>query len=107
VDIHAGIMLAIAGGGLAVNLLVAAILMRGQRENLNVRAAFAHVATDAVGSGAALIAGFGVLLFGMRRIDPALSVVIALLVAYSGWRVLREATAILLEAAPSHLDVAA
>lgn len=106
-EIRADVMLAIAGAGLVVNLIVAGILMRAQRESLNVRAAFAHVATDAVGSVAALIAGAAVLLFGMKRADPALSVLIAALVAYSGWRVLRETTTILLEATPSHLDVPA
>lgn len=106
-SIRAELMLGIAGTGLVVNLVVAAILMRAQRESLNVRAAFAHVATDAVGSVAALIAGGAVHFFGMRRADPALSVLIAALVAYSGWRVLRETTAILLEATPTHLDVPA
>lgn len=106
-EIRADVMLAIAGAGLVVNLIVAGILMRAQRESLNVRAAFAHVATDALGSVAALIAGAAVLLFGMKRADPALSVLIAALVAYSGWRVLRETTTILLEATPTHLDVPA
>jgi len=104
-DIRAPVMLTIAGLGLVVNVIVAAILLRAQRDSLNVRAAFAHVATDALGSVAALIAGLCVMFFGLRRADPALGVVIAALVAYSGWRVLRETTAILLESAPSHLDV--
>jgi cobalt-zinc-cadmium efflux system protein len=106
-DIRVEVMLPIAAAGLLINLVVAAILMRAQRESLNVRAAFAHVATDAVGSVAAILAGGAVYFFGMKRADPALSVLIALLVAYSGWRVLRETTAILLEATPTHLDVAA
>jgi cobalt-zinc-cadmium efflux system protein len=80
--------------------------MRSQRENLNVRAAFAHVATDALGSVGAIAAGVAVTFFGIERADPALSVAIAILVAYSGWRVLRETTGILLEGAPIHLDVA-
>lgn len=106
-DIRADVMLLVAGGGLVVNVAVAGILMRAQKESLNVRAAFMHVATDALGSVAALIAGGAVLFFGMKRADPALSVLIAVLVAYSGWRVLRETTAILLEATPIHLDVPA
>lgn len=106
-DIHAPGMLVIAAVGLGVNLLVAAILMRAQRDSVNVRAAFAHVAMDALGSVAAIVAGLCVLLFDFNRADPALSVMIAGLVAYSGWRVIRETTAILLEATPSHLDVMA
>jgi cobalt-zinc-cadmium efflux system protein len=104
--ILAPIMLAIAAGGLGVNLVVAWILTRSD-DSLNVRAALAHVATDALGSVAALIAGACVLWFDMQRADPVLSVLIAILVAVSGWRVLRETTRILLESAPSHLDVVA
>ncbi len=104
-EINAPGMLVIAVVGLTVNLGVAAMLMRAQKESLNVRAAFAHVAMDALGSVAAILAGLAVLLFGMNRADPALSVLIAILVAYSGWRVLRETTSILLEAAPAHIDV--
>ncbi len=106
-EIHAPGMLAIAAVGLGINLLVASILMRAQKDSLNVRAAFAHVAMDALGSVAAIIAGLCVLFFDFNRADPALSVLIAGLVAYSGWRVIRETTAILLEATPSHLDVMA
>lgn len=104
-DINAPGMLVIATTGLMVNLGVAALLMRSTKDSLNVRAAFAHVAMDALGSAAAIIAGLAVLLFGINRADPALSILIAALVAYSGWRVLRETTAILLEAAPAHIDV--
>src|SRR4051812_34170789 len=99
-------MLATAVGGLVVNLLVAAMLMRGQ-SNLNVRAALAHVLTDALGSVGAILASLAVLLWGLTRADPVLSGLIAILVVYSGWRVLRETTGILLEGAPPHLDVAA
>jgi cobalt-zinc-cadmium efflux system protein len=93
--------------GLIVNLIVAAILMRTRAHNLNLRAAFLHVVMDALGSVAAMLAGLAVILFGMYRADPVLSVLIAGLVAYSGWSILREATSVLLEVAPRHLDVAA
>jgi cobalt-zinc-cadmium efflux system protein len=106
VDIHGRPMLATAIGGLVVNLLVALMLMRGQ-SNLNIRAALAHVLTDALGSVAAILASLAVLLWGLTRADPVLSGLIALLVVFSGWRVLRETTGILLEGAPPHLDVTA
>jgi len=98
-------MLIVATAGLVVNVIVAATLLREQRHSLNVRAAFAHVLTDAFGSVAAIMAGLAVAFLDWTRADPVLSVIIALLVAYSGWRVLRETTAILLEAAPKHLNV--
>ena len=106
VEIHGKPMLATAAGGLLVNLLVAWVLMRGQR-NLNIKAALAHVLTDALGSVAAILASLAVLLWGLTRADPVLSGLIALLVAVSGWRVLRDTVGILLEGVPAHLDVSA
>lgn len=104
-DGHAVLLTAFLG--LCVNLVVAAILMRGQKENINLRAAFAHVLMDAVGSVGAMLAGLAVALWGWYRADPLLSAAIAVLVAVSGFRILKETAAILLEAAPPHLDVAA
>jgi cobalt-zinc-cadmium efflux system protein len=100
-------MLGTAVAGLVVNLVVAAVLMRGQRDSINVRAALAHVLTDALGSVAAILAGVLVVTGGYVRADPVLSVVIAALVAVSGFRVLKETMGILLESAPPNLDVAA
>jgi len=93
--------------GLIVNLAVAGILMRGRKDNINVRAALAHVLSDALGSVAAILAGVAVSWFGAYRADPLLSAGIAVLVAVSGYRILRETTGILLESAPPHLDVVA
>jgi cobalt-zinc-cadmium efflux system protein len=107
VAIRGEAMLGTAVGGLCVNLLVAFVLMRSQAQSLNVRAAFAHVLSDALGSVAAIVAGVSVVVWNATRVDPLVSGVIALLVAWSGFRVLRETAGILLEAAPPHLDVAA
>jgi cobalt-zinc-cadmium efflux system protein len=98
-------MLGTAVAGLVVNLVVALMLMRSQRDSLNVRAAFAHVLTDALGSAAAILAGVLIVLFDLVAADAVLSAAIALLVAWSGFRILRETAGILLESAPPHLDV--
>lgn len=102
-----GPMLAVAVSGLVINLVVAAILMGGRRDSLNVRAAFLHVLSDALGSLAAIGAALCVLLWGLVQMDPILSALIAVLVAFSGFRILKETAGILLEGAPPHLDVAA
>jgi cobalt-zinc-cadmium efflux system protein len=107
VPVDGTLLLITATSGLAVNLLVAVLLYRGQRDSINVRAALAHVLSDALGSVAAILAGLAVLFFGLVRADPLLSMAIAALVAYSGYRVLRETSGILLETAPPHIDVAA
>lgn len=100
-------MLAIAVAGLAVNLLVAWILMRGgdTRENLNLRAAFLHVLSDMLGSVGAIIAALLILFFGWSLADPLASVAVAVLVLLSGWRVTKEAVHVLMEGTPRNVEI--
>jgi cobalt-zinc-cadmium efflux system protein len=105
VEVHGGAMLAIAAGGLLVNLVGLAVLDSGRRDNLNVRGAWLHVLSDALGSAGAILAGALVVAFGWTWADPAASIGIAALVLRSSWSLLREAVAVLMEWAPSHVDV--
>jgi cobalt-zinc-cadmium efflux system protein len=98
-------MMGIAAGGLLVNLVALAILHSGRDENLNIRGAWLHVLTDALGSVQAIAAGVLIWAFGWQWADPAASVLIALLVVYSAWSLLKEATGVLMEGAPAHIDV--
>ena len=105
-DILGGPMLAIAAGGLAVNLAGLWILGSGSRENLNVRGAWLHVASDALGSLGAITAGALIWAFGWTWADAAASLAIAALILYASWTLLREAVGVLMEWAPAHVDVA-
>ena len=98
-------MLAIAAGGLLVNLIGLWVLHGGKDDSLNVRGAWLHVASDALGSVGAMLAGGLVWAFGWYVADPIASVVIAGLVLNASWSLLRETVDILLEAAPDHLEV--
>src|SRR6185369_937999 len=98
-------MVGIAGGGLLVNLVALWILHEGRDESLNVRGAWLHVLTDALGSVQAIVAGAVIWRFGWQWADPVASVLIALLVVYSAWSLLKEATGVLMESAPAHIDV--
>jgi cobalt-zinc-cadmium efflux system protein len=98
-------MMGIAAGGLLVNLAALAILHSGRDENLNIRGAWLHVLTDALGSVQAIAAGVLIWALGWQWADPAASVLIALLVVYSAWSLLKEATGVLMEGAPAHIDV--
>lgn len=102
-----GAMLAVAVVGLAVNLLVFAVLHGGDRANLNIRGALLHVLGDLLGSAAAILAASVILLTGWTPIDPLLSALIGLLVLRAAWRLVREAGHILLEGAPPGIDVPA
>jgi cobalt-zinc-cadmium efflux system protein len=90
--------------GLLVNLAVAWVLSRGER-NMNTRGAMLHVLGDLLGSIAALIAGVVVTFTGWTPIDPILSMAIAGLILISSLRLLREALHALMEGTPLHLPV--
>jgi len=81
------------------------ILAAGRAESLNVRGAWLHVATDALGTLQTIVAGALIWWLGWRWADPAASIVIALLVMWSSWSLLRDAVAVLMEGVPRHLDV--
>ncbi len=98
-------MIGIAAGGLVVNLLSLWILHEGKDANLNMRGAWLHVATDALGTVQAIVAGALIWGFGWQWADPVASVLISLLVVYSAWSLLKEATGVLMEGAPAHIDV--
>lgn len=106
VEVQANTLMVIAGLGLAVNLVVFAILHLGDRDNLNIRGAALHVLGDLLGSVAAIIAGVVILATGWMPIDPLLSLLIAVLILRSAWKLTRESAHILLEGAPDGLDVA-
>jgi cobalt-zinc-cadmium efflux system protein len=94
-------VLVIATGGLLVNLAGLAILGDGHEHSLNLRGAWLHVLSDALGSVGAMIAGLCVWQFGWLWADPAASLAIAALVLVSAWALIREAVDVLMEAAIS------
>ena len=103
-EILGGTMLLIAAIGLCVNILCFWILTRGDKTNLNVRAALLHVAGDLLGSVAALVAALVIIYSGWTPIDPILSVFVALIILKSAWQVVKESGHILLEGAPEGID---
>jgi len=98
-------MTAVAAGGLVVNLVALALLHGSRGESLNLRGAWLHVASDALGSVQAIAAGVLIWAFGWQWADPLASLLIAVLVVWSAWGLLKEALAVLMEAAPGHIDV--
>ncbi len=99
-----GAMLVIAATGLLVNFVVFAILRGGDRGSLNLKGAMLHVAGDLLGSVAAILAAAIILTTGWLPADPLLSVLVALLLVGSAWRLIRDSGLILLEASPEHVD---
>lgn len=91
--------------GIIINLLLAFILTRGEK-NLNIHAALLHVFGDLLGTTAALVTGIVVYFTGWMAIDPMLSIFVCILLLISSFRLLRETLLILMEGVPLHLDLA-
>ena len=106
-QVEGGGLLAVALGGLIVNLASAAMLARVAGASLNLRGAFAHMLADAAGSVAAVIAGLAVILADATWVDPVASIAVGLLVLVSAWQLLRDTTGVLLEGTPRGMDPAA
>lgn len=98
-------LMAIAAGGLIVNLTGMALLAPQRHASLNLRGAWLHVASDAAGSVVALVAGALAWGLGWVRADPVAGVLLAALVVHSAWSLLRQAVAVLMEHAPAGIDV--
>ncbi|GHF36889.1 MULTISPECIES: cation diffusion facilitator family transporter [Streptomyces] len=91
--------------GVVANLVSLALLMRGQKESLNVRGAFLEVLSDALGSLAVVISALVIMATGWKQADPVASLLIGLMIVPRTVKLLREALDVLLEAAPKNVDM--
>jgi len=104
--IQAREMFIVAVAGLIVNLAGAFILRGSVKDDINIKGAFVHLLTDLFSSVAIVIGGAVIIWTGWEPIDPILSLVICIVVGVWGWRLLRDSTVVLMEAAPRSIDVA-
>jgi cobalt-zinc-cadmium efflux system protein len=100
-----GIMLAVALVGIVVNLGLGVALARTAGDNLNVRAALLHVASDALGAVAVAVAGLLVLTTHLAWIDPLASLFVAAIILFGVVQIVRAAADVLLESAPDHAAI--
>jgi len=103
--INAPLLLITASIGLSGNVVVMFLLKHHADKSINIHSAFIHVVYDAISSVAVIVTGFIVLNTGITIVDPLVAFLIAGLVARSAYTIVRNSTHILLEGAPSKLDM--
>ncbi len=99
VAVEPRLMMMVAAAGVVMNGVIAALLW-GVARDVNLRSAFLHMAGDTLSTAAVIAGGAGILLTGHNWIDPALSLVIAALILWTSFGIVRETLNILLEGTP-------
>jgi cobalt-zinc-cadmium efflux system protein len=103
--VHGGLMIIVAGVAIGVNLLIGFWLHAGSKHDINVRSAYLHMLGDAISAFGVVIAGVVVVVSGWHLADPIVSFLIAGLILWSSWGVLKESVSVLLEATPYNMDM--
>jgi cobalt-zinc-cadmium efflux system protein len=103
-DVEGGGVLIVAAVGIVINVVSALVLLRSKGRSLNMRGAFVHMVTDGIGLVGTFVAALAVLIWNATWADPVASLAIALLVVYSGFRLLADTVHVLLEGTPAGMD---
>jgi cobalt-zinc-cadmium efflux system protein len=98
-------MLIVAVLGLVINVASGAILYGAHHRNLNLRGAFLHVVSDAIGSVGAIAAGTIMLATDWYLADPLISIFIGVLILYSSWSLVKDSLSVLMQAVPKGIDL--
>ncbi|MFD0373420.1 cation diffusion facilitator family transporter [Streptomyces sp. NPDC127114] len=105
-ETRGGLAIAFAVVGLVANIVSLTLLMRGQKESLNVRGAYLEVLADALGSVTVIVSAGIILATGWQYADPIASILIGLMIVPRTVKLLRETLDVLLESAPKGVDMA-
>ncbi len=97
----------VASLAIVLNAVSAMLFNRHRKHDLNARAAFLHLAGDAAASSGVLVAGLVIVSTGALWVDPAVSMIIAVVIAFATWSVLRDSFNLAADAVPAHIDSAA
>lgn len=97
----------VAAVGIVVNGLSALLLMKGSKGDLNIRSAYLHMAADTAVSLAVVLAGIAMLYTGWYWLDPAISLVIVVVIVIGTWSLLHESLKLAMNAVPANIDATA
>jgi cobalt-zinc-cadmium efflux system protein len=103
--VNEGIMMAVAALGLLLNGGITLALRSASRDDLNIRSAFVHMLGDALGALAIFGGAIAIRLTGWSQVDPALSILIGILIVWTAWDIIRESLNILLEGLPRGISL--
>jgi len=105
--VEGGLMLAVAGAGLLLNIVAARLLVGSSAHNLNARGAYLHILGDVLASVGTILAAILIRFTGWLMADAIASILTTVLIMSGAWRLVRESVDILLESTPAHIPLPA
>ncbi len=99
------LLMIVAGIGVLINTFTALLFIRGQKEDLNIKGAFLHMAADAAVSFGVVIAGLLIMLTGKQWIDPLMSFLIITVILLGTWRLFTDSIKLALDAVPDSIKL--
>lgn len=102
--VHGMTITVVAAIGVVINTATALLFMAGRKNDLNIKGAFLHMATDAVVSAGVVVAGIIIANTGWNWLDPLVSIAIAGLILVAGWGLLKDSLHLSIAGVPPHID---
>ena len=95
----------VAGIGIAVNALTALLFLRNKDSDLNIKSAFLHLLSDAIVSAGLVVGGIIIIYTGYYWIDAALSLIVAVIILFSTWQLLKDSLRLSLDGVPEGIEI--
>lgn len=105
VEIPGNVIMIVAAVGIVINTGTALLFMKGQKDDLNIRGAFLHMAADAAVTVGVLLGGLIMKYTGAYWVDPVLSFIIVAVILYSAWGLLSDSVRLAVDAVPKDIDL--
>jgi len=99
------VIIIVAAIGVVINTVTALLFISGQKQDLNIKGAFLHMAADAVVSLGVVIAGVVIMQTGLLILDPVLSLIIVVIILIGSWGLLRDSVNLSIDAVPKNINV--
>jgi cobalt-zinc-cadmium efflux system protein len=106
-DVAGRTIIWVSAVGIIINAVTALMFFSGRKRDLNIRGAFTHMAADAAVSFGVVVAGCAILATGRLWIDPAVSLIIAAVIIWGTWGLLRDSVNLALHAVPEGIEMGA